>query len=139
MIVINLKSHNVNYFYINYLFSVPIIPPNVKVARLQLQSNGSTILNVTWSSPPVSVDGFRILFRKFQLVYSGRWELVEIFDPEARNVEIPLIEPDYPYIVVVRGIPKGQIMNMYNTHQNHNMNQNHNRNPGMHGMGPPPL
>lgn len=112
---------------------VPIIPPNVKVARLQLQSNGSTILNVTWSSPPVSVDGFRILFRKFQLVYSGRWELVEIFDPEARNVEIPLVEPDYPYIVVVRGIPKGQIMNMYNTHQNHNMN------PGLHGMGPPPL
>lgn len=115
---------------------VPIIPPNVKVKRLQLQSNGSTILNVTWDQPVVAVDGYRILYRKFQLVYSGRWELVEVFDPAKHFVEIPLIEPDYPYIVVVRGIPKGQIFNQFNMGNQH-LGGGQRSFGGMHG--PPPL
>lgn len=71
-------------------------------------------MNVTWDNPVVAVDGFRILYRKFQLVYSGRWELVEVFESNKKFVRINLVEPDYPYIVVVRGIPKGQIFNQYN-------------------------
>lgn len=116
---------------------MPIIPPNVKVKRLQLQSNGSTILNVTWDQPVVAVDGYRILYRKFQLVYSGRWELVEVFDPAKHFVEIPLIEPDYPYIVVVRGIPKGQIFNQFNMGNQHISAGGQRSFGGMHG--PPPL
>lgn len=116
---------------------VPIIPPNVKVKRVTLENNGSTILNVTWDNPVVAVDGYRILYRKFQLVYSGRWELVEVFDPNQKFVKINLVEPDYPYIVVVRGIPKGQIFNQFN------MGGGHMSGPGSHIAnsfgGAPPL
>ncbi|KAK3083410.1 hypothetical protein FSP39_021918 [Pinctada imbricata] len=99
-------------------FSTPkrdtIVPPNVKVDRRKGMDN-TTKLHVTWDPPSQPVDGYRILYRKFEWVYSGRWQLKEIPDPLARSADIAVKEHNFSYIVVVRGY------------------KNRNRGPGMGG------
>lgn len=79
-----------------------IVPPNVKVDRRKGLDN-TTKLHVTWSPPSQPVDGYRILYRKFEWVYSGRWQLKEMPDPLARSADIAVKEHNFSYIVVVRG------------------------------------
>ena len=63
----------------------------------------ATVLRVKWNAPKEGVDGYRILYRKFEWVYSGRWQLKEINNPYANSAEIVVDKPNHSYIVVCRG------------------------------------
>ncbi|XP_061189477.1 fibronectin type III domain-containing protein 2-like isoform X1 [Saccostrea echinata] len=84
-----------------------IVPPNVTVDRVKGKNN-TTMLRVNWDPPNQPVEGYRILYRKFEWVYSGRWKLKELNDPNALQTEIVVDEPNYSHIVVVRGTAKRQ-------------------------------
>nr|H2A0L8.1 RecName: Full=Fibronectin type III domain-containing protein 2; Flags: Precursor [Pinctada margaritifera]CCE46159.1 fibronectin 3 [Pinctada margaritifera] len=82
-----------------------VVPPNVKVDRKKGKNN-ETVLVVSWNpitQPGKQVSGFRILYRKFEWVYTGRWSLKEIPDPNARSATIGVENSNYSFIVVVRG------------------------------------
>ncbi|XP_052674686.1 fibronectin type III domain-containing protein 2-like isoform X1 [Crassostrea angulata] len=82
-----------------------IVPPNVTVDRVK-GPNNTTMLRVKWDPPNQPVKGYRILYRKFEWVYTGRWKLKELNDPNALATEIVVDEPNYSHIVVVRGTAK---------------------------------
>ncbi|XP_022325172.2 fibronectin type III domain-containing protein 2-like isoform X2 [Crassostrea virginica] len=84
-----------------------IVPPNVTVDRVK-GPNNTTMLRVKWDPPNQPVEGYRILYRKFEWVYTGRWKLKELNDPNALSTEIVVDEPNYSHIVVVRGTAKRQ-------------------------------
>ncbi|XP_078323017.1 fibronectin type III domain-containing protein 2-like [Crassostrea virginica] len=86
-----------------------ITPPNVTVDRIKGPIN-TTIMRVKWDPPNQPVEGYRILHRKFEWVYTGKWKMKELYDPNALSTEI-VVEPIISYIVVVRGIPKRQNLN----------------------------
>ena len=90
------------------IFSETFVPPNVSVRRAQ-GDYGETVLMVSWDRPNEYVDGYRILFRKFQWVYSGRWTKLEINNPYQTEVNITVTEPNHSYIVVCRGFRRGQV------------------------------
>ncbi|KAK3083030.1 hypothetical protein FSP39_012020 [Pinctada imbricata] len=93
-------------------FSTPkrdtIVPPNVKVERRRNETTSKTELDVTWGPVNRPISGFRILYRKFEWVYTGRWDLKEINDPNARKATIPVQDANYSFIVVVRAYRKGK-------------------------------
>ena len=67
------------------------------------------MLRVKWDPPNQPVEGYRILYRKFEYkVYTGRWKIKELNDPNALSTEIVVDEPKYSNIVVVRGTAKRQ-------------------------------
>nr|XP_022322866.1 phosphatidylinositol phosphatase PTPRQ-like [Crassostrea virginica] len=84
-----------------------IVPPNVTVDRVR-GPNNTAMLRVKWDPPNQPVEGYRILYRKFERVYTGRWKLMELNDPNALSTEIVVDEPNYSNIVVVRGTAKRQ-------------------------------
>ncbi|KAK3082903.1 hypothetical protein FSP39_008525 [Pinctada imbricata] len=92
-----------------------IIPPNVRVRR-NTTGNVNRLI-VTWDTPKVPVDGFWILYRKFEWVYSGRWQLAEIPDPNAREFVIVVKEKGVSYIVVCKGFRRPQRSNSNLTNQ----------------------
>lgn len=63
------------------------------------------MLQVRWDPPLHPVQGYDILYRKFEWVYSGRWHLKEISDPTALASEIIVNKPENSFIVVVQGKP----------------------------------
>ncbi|XP_052675091.1 fibronectin type III domain-containing protein 2-like isoform X2 [Crassostrea angulata] len=81
-----------------------IVPPNVTVDRVKGDYN-TTMLQVRWDPPLHPVQGYDILYRKFEWVYSGRWHLKEINDPTALASEIIVNKPENSFIVVVQGKP----------------------------------
>nr|XP_022325620.1 fibronectin type III domain-containing protein 1-like [Crassostrea virginica] len=87
-----------------------IVPPNVTVDRL-MGPNNTTMERVKWDPPNQPVEGYTILYRKFEWVYTGRWKLKELNDPNALSTEIVVDDPKYSNIVVVRGTPKRQNSN----------------------------
>ena len=70
--------------------------------------NNTTMVRVKWDPPNQPVEGYTILYRKFEWVYNGRWKLKELNDPNALSTEIVVDDPKYSNIVVVRGTPKRQ-------------------------------
>lgn len=81
-----------------------IVPPNVTVDRVKGDYN-TTMLQVRWDPPLHPVRGYDILYRKFEWVYSGRWQLKEISDPKSLSSEIIVNKPENSFIVVVQGKP----------------------------------
>ncbi|XP_022324184.2 fibronectin type III domain-containing protein 2-like [Crassostrea virginica] len=89
-----------------------IVPPNVTVDRVKGQNN-TTMLRVKWDPPLQPVQGYDILYRKFEWVYSGRWNLKEIADPSALSSEIIVNRPENSFIVVVQGKPLRGMQNSF--------------------------
>ena len=88
------------------------MPPNVTVDRVKGQNN-TTMLRVKWDPPLQPVQGYDILYRKFEWVYSGRWNLKEIADPSALSSEIIVNRPENSFIVVVQGKPLRGMQNSF--------------------------
>ena len=84
-----------------------IVPPNVTVDRIKGPIN-TTIMRVKWDPPNQPVEVYRILYRKFEWVYTGKWKMKELYDPNALSTEIVVDDPKYSNIVVVRGTAKRQ-------------------------------
>ena len=102
------KRQNLNFPMMGQMNHVEtIVPPNVTVDRVKGTKN-STIMRVKWDPPNQPVEGYRILYRKFEWVYTGRWKLKELNDPNALSTEIVVDDPKYSNIVVVRGTAKRQ-------------------------------
>lgn len=80
-----------------------IIPPNVTVKRVM--RDNITMLQVRWDPPLHPVRRYDILYRKFEWVYTGRWQLKEINDPTALSSEIIVHKPEKSFLVIVRGRP----------------------------------
>ncbi|XP_048778746.2 fibronectin type III domain-containing protein 2-like isoform X2 [Ostrea edulis] len=93
-----------------------IVPPNVTVDRVK-GPNNTTMLRVKWDPPQQPVRGYDILYRKFEWVYSGRWQLKEIKDPNALATEIIVNKPENSFIVVVQGKPR--LQNKQYPHEQH--------------------
>jgi hypothetical protein len=74
------------------------------------------MLRVKWDPAQQPVRGYDILYRKFEWVYSGRWQLKEIKDPNALATEIIVNKPENSFIVVVQGKPRLQ-KNPFQQHQ----------------------
>ena len=81
--------------------------PNVTVDRVK-GPNNTTMLRLKWDPPNQPVEGYIILHRKFEWVYTGRWKLTILNDPNALSTDIALDDPKYSYIAVVRGALKRQ-------------------------------
>ena len=94
-------------FKIFFLYVETIVPPNVTVDRVK-GPNNTTMLRVKWDPPNQPVEGYRILHRKFEWVYTGRWKLTILNDPNALSTEIVVDEPNYSHVVEVRGTLKRQ-------------------------------
>ena len=68
--------------------------------------NNTTMVRVKWDPPNQPMEAYRILYRKFEWVSTGRWKIKEMNDPNALSTEIVVDEPSYSHIVVVRGTVK---------------------------------
>ncbi|XP_078324869.1 fibronectin type III domain-containing protein 2-like [Crassostrea virginica] len=87
-----------------------IVPPNVTVDSVK-GPNNTSMMRVKWDPPNQPVEGYRILYRtvQFEWVYTGRWKIKELTDPNALSTEIVIDEPKYSYmVVVVHGTAKRQ-------------------------------
>nr|H2A0L7.1 RecName: Full=Fibronectin type III domain-containing protein 1; Flags: Precursor [Pinctada margaritifera]CCE46158.1 fibronectin 1 [Pinctada margaritifera] len=92
-------------FSVKTLPKPQILVPNVRVKR-ETSKNNITSLTVTWGSPKVPVDGFFVLYRKYEGVYSDRWKFIEIPKPNARGTTITVTQENVPYVVVCKGFKR---------------------------------
>ena len=81
--------------------------PNITMDRVKGPKN-TTMLRVKWDTPNQPVEGYIILNRKFEWVYTGKWKLTILNDPNALSTDIALDDAKYANIVVVRGTAKRQ-------------------------------